>query len=196
LHQLQYYTEGNVPEALIGVPETWTPEQIGQFQAYWDALLEGNTAQRRHARFVPATISKSYIQTKEGALKDEVDEWLARIVCYAFSVTPGALVRDMNRATAQTSSAQALSEGMVPLMKWVKDLIDRVVLRQFGFADIEFAWKDQHDIDPLTQAKINQIYLSCGVLTADEVREGLGRPALGGDGRGRSCSEEDGAGAD
>ena len=25
LHQLQYYTEGNVPEALIGVPETWTP---------------------------------------------------------------------------------------------------------------------------------------------------------------------------
>jgi len=180
LHQLQYYTEGSVPDALIGVPETWTPEQIGQFQAYWDALLEGNSAQRRHARFVPATISKSYVPTKEGALKDEYDEWLARIVCYAFSVTPGALVRDMNRATAQTASAQALSEGMVPLMQWVKDLIDRVVLHQFGYADIEFAWKDQHAIDPLTQAKINQIYLSCGVLTADEVREGLGRAALGG----------------
>ena len=80
LHQLQYYTEGNVPEALIGVPETWTPDQIGQFQAYWDALLEGDTAQRRHARFVPDTISKSFVQTKDAGLKDDYDEWLARIV--------------------------------------------------------------------------------------------------------------------
>jgi uncharacterized protein (DUF2236 family) len=121
LHQLQYYTEGSTPDALIGVPETWAPEQIGQFQAYWDALLEGNTAQRRHARFVPATVS--YIQTKENVLKDEYDDWLARIVCYAFSVPPGALVRDMNRATAQTLSGQALSEGVMPLMTWVEDLV-------------------------------------------------------------------------
>jgi hypothetical protein len=32
MNQLQYYTEGNVPEALIGVPENWTTEQIRQFQ--------------------------------------------------------------------------------------------------------------------------------------------------------------------
>ena len=31
-----------MPEALIGVPETWSPDQIGQLQAYWDALLEGD----------------------------------------------------------------------------------------------------------------------------------------------------------
>ncbi|MGH6996318.1 MAG: hypothetical protein ACREES_11515, partial [Stellaceae bacterium] len=29
---LQYYTEGNIPEALIGVPDAWTPDQIRQFQ--------------------------------------------------------------------------------------------------------------------------------------------------------------------
>jgi phage portal protein BeeE len=28
IYQLQYYTEGNVPEALIGVPESWNPDQI------------------------------------------------------------------------------------------------------------------------------------------------------------------------
>ena len=77
--------------------------QIGQFQAYWDALLEGDTAQRRHARFVPATISKSFVQTKDAGLKDDYDEWLARIVCFAFSVSPQALVRAMNRATAETA---------------------------------------------------------------------------------------------
>ena len=48
---MQHYTEGNVPEALIGVPETWTVDQIKAFQTYWDSILEGSTAERvvRHA---------------------------------------------------------------------------------------------------------------------------------------------------
>ena len=29
IYQLQYYTEGNIPEALIGAPESWTPVQLG-----------------------------------------------------------------------------------------------------------------------------------------------------------------------
>lgn len=28
IYQLQYYTEGNIPEALIGVPDSWNPDQI------------------------------------------------------------------------------------------------------------------------------------------------------------------------
>jgi phage portal protein BeeE len=28
IYQLQYYTEGNIPEALIGVPDNWNPDQI------------------------------------------------------------------------------------------------------------------------------------------------------------------------
>jgi len=66
LHQLQYYTEGTVPEALIGVPETWTPDQIAQFQSYWDALLTDDTASRRHARFVPADDRQELRADQEG----------------------------------------------------------------------------------------------------------------------------------
>ncbi|HVI52921.1 MAG TPA: phage portal protein [Candidatus Sulfotelmatobacter sp.] len=180
LHQLQYYTEGNVPEALIGVPETWTPDQIGQFQAYWDALLEGDSAQRRHARFVPATISKSFVQTKDAGLKDDYDEWLARIVCFAFSLSPQALVKEMNRATAETAHDQALQEGLLPLMRWVKDLVDRALRDGFGWSDLEFAWQEASDLDPLTQAKIAQVYLAAGVLSPAEVRAGLGLRGEGG----------------
>ncbi len=32
LWQLDYFTEGSIPDALIGVPQGWTPEQIKQFQ--------------------------------------------------------------------------------------------------------------------------------------------------------------------
>lgn len=65
IYQLQYYTEGNIPEALIGVPDSWNPDQIRQFQAYWDTLNAGDTAERRHAKFVPGGVAKTFIPTRE-----------------------------------------------------------------------------------------------------------------------------------
>jgi hypothetical protein len=182
LHQLQYYTEGTVPEALIGVPETWTPDQIGQFQSYWDALLTDDTATRRHARFVPATISKSFVQTKEAALKDEYDEWLARIVCYAFSVSAQWAVRAMNRATAQTAAEQAEDEGLAPLLAWVKGALDRILRQCFQAPDLEFHWLEEQDEDSQAQAQVDQIYLAAGVKTINEVRAEQGlAPVDGGE---------------
>jgi len=34
-----------------------TPEQIAQYQLYWDDIMEGNLAQRRHLRFIPGGIT-------------------------------------------------------------------------------------------------------------------------------------------
>ena len=75
------------------MPEGWTPEQIERFQDYWDALYAGNTAQRRHAKFVPGGVAKTFIPTKEPELTGAADEWLARVVCFAFSVSPQGFVR-------------------------------------------------------------------------------------------------------
>lgn len=176
LHQLQYYTEGNVPEALIGVPETWNPDQIRQFQEYWDSLLEGNTAARRHAKFVPGALKIQ--ETKQVDLKGEYDEWLARIVCFAFSIAPTPFVKQQNRATAETAAQQALEEGLAPLQNWVRDTMNLIVWKWFGYDDIEFDWDDEEAIDPMVQAQINQIYLAANVVTADEVRADLGREPL------------------
>jgi hypothetical protein len=87
---LSHFTEGNIPESLIGVPDSWTPDQIKNFQDYWDAYFTGDLAARRRAKFVPGGVAKTFIQTKEPELKGVFDEWLARIVCYAFSVSPSA----------------------------------------------------------------------------------------------------------
>lgn len=176
LHQLQYYTEGNVPEALIGVPETWNPDQIKQFQAYWDSLLEGDTAARRHAKFVPGALKIQ--ETKASALKDEYDEWLARVVCFAFSIEPTPFVKQQNRATAETAREQSLAEGLAPLQNWVRDMINLVIMKWFGHRDIEFAWDEEEAVDPLVQAQINQIYVTAKVLHPDEVRADLGREPL------------------
>ena len=175
IHQLQYYTEGNIPEAMIGVPKEWNPDQIRQFQDYWDSLHEGNTANRRHAKFVPGEIGKNTVFTKEAVLKDEYDEWLARIICYFFSQSPTPFIKQMNRATAGSSAEQAKEQGKAAVSAWLADLMTNRVLRLcFDAPDLEFSYAVQEDIDPMVQAQINQIYLQEYVVSPDEIRDQLG----------------------
>lgn len=177
IYQLNYYTEGNVPEALIGVPPEWNPDQIAQFQKYWDSLLEGDLNARRHAKFIPGGLA--YQATKEPILKDEYDEWLARIVCFAFSVSPSPFVKQMNRATAQTQQEVAIEEGLAPVMAWIKSVINLVIWKYFGYKDLEFSWQEEPPMDPLEQAQVNDIYVRNGIKSVDEAREELGLNGIG-----------------
>ncbi len=62
-------------------------------------------------------------QTKEPELRNAFD-WLARIVCFAFPVSPQALVSQMNRATAEVQKTLAEKDGFAPILAWVKALVD------------------------------------------------------------------------
>lgn len=179
LSQLQFYTEGNIPEALSGVPEGWTVEQIQQFQLYWDSMLEGNTAERRHMKFVPMDPTKILL-TKGGEtlLSDAYDEWLARICCFAFSIPPTPFVKQQNRATAATAAESSKQEGLIPLLTWLSKVMTRLVVKDLGIKNVEFKWKMEEAVDPVSQATIDQIYIECKVKTPDEVREEQGMTPL------------------
>lgn len=176
--QMQFYTEGNIPEALAGVPPEWTPKMIEDFQRYWDSVMEGNTASRRHMKFVPGGIQVQ--QTRgDGGLMDQFDEWLARVVCYAFSLPPLPFVKQVNRATAETAQEAALEEGLEPIMKWVKDLIDFLILKYWGYSDLEFTWDDDELPEPEELVGINTQYVSRGIKHIDEARMDLGLEPYG-----------------
>jgi hypothetical protein len=172
IEKLYFYTEGNLPPAMVGVPESWNPDQIRKFQAWFDELMAGDLAAKRRLLFVPGGMKTQLL--KPDPLADEFDEWLARIVCFAFSVPPTPFVKQLNRATAQTAQEAGLDEGLEPLMRWVKNLIDRVIRVGWGYADIELVWTAKREPKPAEQAAIDQIYLTCGVLSVDEVRQRLG----------------------
>ncbi len=172
---LTHFTEGNIPESLIGVPESWTPDQIKNFQDYWDAYFTGDLAARRRAKFVPGGVAKTFIQTKEPELKNLFDEWLARVVCYAFSVSPQAFVNQLNRATGETQKELAEEEGLWPILKWVKRLIDRVLIEDFDEEDVEFVWGEDAQVDVSQQAQILTSYVAAGILTRNEARAQLGQ---------------------
>lgn len=147
LHALEYYTAGSVPDALVGVPETWAADDIKRFQEYWDLLLSGETAERRKMRFVPGELARNFKETKQPPLKDVYDEWLARVVCFAFSVEPTPFVAQVNRSVAETSREQSLSDGMSSLKNWVKALIDDVLARYMDMAAYEFVWQEEESLN-------------------------------------------------
>src|SRR6185312_13614272 len=173
IHLLNYYTEGNVPEALAQVPKEWSADQISEFQEWFDSALAGNSARRRRITFVPQCGDIQF--TRDPMLKDELDEWITRIVCYAFGLSPQQFVSLMNRATAETSVEQAAAEGLMPILCYLSDTINFIVERYFGYRDIEFVWDQDRTINSLDQAKIDEIYVRSGVLSIDEVREEPGK---------------------
>jgi hypothetical protein len=174
--QLSYYTSGNVPEALIAAPETWGVEEIRKMQAYFDSL-EGDLQARRRVRWIPDT--KSITMTKEAMLKDEFDEWLARIICFIFSLPPTPFVKQMNRAVATQVQQTALQEGLIPTLAWLAGVFNWIIHRHLGIKDVEFAWKDEEEPDKLKQAQIDKIYASYGKESVDDQRERDGQDPIG-----------------
>jgi hypothetical protein len=178
-HQMSYYTEGSVPDLLFQVPEGWAARQINEFQTWWNTLFaDGNIANRRLARFVPHGVTP--FNTKEAALKDQYDEWLSRIICFAFAISPQALVAQINRATAEVAEETSKSSGLEPIKNWLKGLMDRIIAEVYGQPDLEFIWKQKSAVKPTDQAQIHSIYLKHRVLTPTEIREELGYPRASG----------------
>jgi hypothetical protein len=171
ISQLEYYTEGNIPDMFYSVPEDWSPKQIQEMQIIFDELLS-DTATRRKVRFMPG--GGTAHETKDEALFDQYDEWLARIISYAFSLPPTAFVKQMNRATSENAQDVALEEGLSPLMEWDVSFMNRLIRVGWQTTDYVFAWVKELDIDPYQQAQIDEIHVKNKIRRVNEVREDHG----------------------
>jgi hypothetical protein len=174
--QLAYFTEGNTPAGLLTGPDGWSPDQIREMQLWLDARLSGSTAEQAKLLWVPS--GTKYQSFKDSPIKDDFDEWLARIVANAFSLPPTPYVRQMNRSTAGADKDRGLEEGLEPIKRWAKRLIDGVIQDDLGCPDLEFAWNDAVAVDPMQQAQIDDLSLRNGTATIDEVRARRGLAPL------------------
>jgi hypothetical protein len=169
--QLQHFSEGDIPVGILGLPDL-SPQQVAQLQQYWDNKFAGNTGNRTRMEMVPW--AAKWQAFKEPPLKDEFDEWLARVVMFCFSLPPDAFIRQRSRAAAQTAQEQAKEEGLAPLMGWVKRLIDGEIQRRMGHPDLEFAWQEIRETDPKVQADVITEYVKNALYTPNEGRDILG----------------------
>ena len=84
--------------------------------------------------------------------------------------------------TAETAQDVARSEGLAPILGWVKRLVDHVIQERQGQPDLEFAWQQERELDADTQSKVLVGYAKEGILTRNEARDQLGMDKVeGGD---------------
>jgi hypothetical protein len=181
--QKDYFTSGNMPEGLIGLPTEWTRQQQEEFEKNWDAVLAGQSWQRSgRIKFVPGDVGKNYVALKDPELSGKFDEYLIRQVCFAFSLPPTPFVAQVNRATAESAHDAALEEGLAPMQIWVKGVIDFILDTYWPDLPLEFTWEDDREIDPAVQEAVLTGYATKGIYTINEVRDALGKaPVDGGD---------------
>ena len=168
LNQLEYYTTGSQPDAFIGLPEAWSIKEIKEFQVWLDSMLSGKSAERRKLRAVPGNFK--YQETKTAPLKDLYDEWLARVICFAFAISPEPFIDRVTRGSAQTSRDRSMEEGREPLQRWMKNCMDRILRLDFASPDLEFVYVDDREQDPEKQVAIDVAYVEAGIRSINEAR--------------------------
>jgi len=174
IYQMEYYTKGNVPEALIAVPASWTPAMLRELQAFWNETQTRGEAHQ--VKFIPG--DEKVVLTKTAPLFDVGDEWLARVIMYALSLPPNAFVKQTNRATAATQQEVAMEEGLFPAMVWVKSVMDRIIAKWFGAPNLEWSWEDPKDVDPQVQTDMDDTNIKNRSRTINEVRADRGDPPV------------------
>jgi len=179
LSQLLYNADGNIPDVFLKAPKEWTTDQIKAAQIWWDQR-KGDLSARRGVTIVPEA---GVQEMHEPPLKTEIDEWWAREVCWAFSLSPLVFLKQgMNRATGQVMADSALDEGLIPRQLFWSEFLEALIRLAWGWDDLTVTWQQARDPDPDIQSQIEVRDVQNGLRTINEIREAKGLDGVeGGD---------------
>lgn len=175
---LNHYTEGNIPEAFVSFKSSdYSADQIEKLMATIDSQLIGQLGQRQRLFPLP---DASITQLRPTELYELFDEWMARLFCYQMGEPPTALVKAVNRASAQQMDDTREESGERPYVNWIRAKLNRIIQNSlyFGWEDIEAAPMPDAEVDALKQAQIDQINVPLGITTVDEARIRDGKAPL------------------
>jgi len=157
--QLDYFSSGNVPAMLIEAPSTWTPGMVREANEEWRDILAGVSG-KDEVQIMPNGM-KPYIFERD-VVKNDFDEWLARIICFQLSIPVTPLIRETNRATAEQSQEASLREGHASQLRWASDSLTKMIRAAYGPG---FFWKWDTESEPPAE------------MTSDLVKSGKLKPA-------------------
>lgn len=170
-----FYEKGNIPNILISLPESMNPEEVSDFEKYWNMVTKGIS--KSIGKFIPggSTVHMTREKTNE---KDEQIERYQREVFSIFRLNPSTHLKDANRATAQVANQISEEVGMIDMLEWIRHVINNLIHNYICDDSVECFYAIDSVVDQEKEARINQIYLDAGVLKVNEVREILGKEPL------------------
>lgn len=188
---LAHFTDGNIPAMLASPPDgLMDPQQLREFEELFNADLAGVDRARAKIKFMP--FNPNLTPLSPFNYSTEVDEWMMKVTCAAFGVTPSELgfTADINRATALAQESITYRRGIEGMAQWLKTMFDRIIHDDFASPDLEWQWNFGKTDDRMLLAQLDQLYTGMGVLTPDEVRSMRFGSLLGQSPHGEAQNEE------
>jgi HK97 family phage portal protein len=183
LYNWSLLSEGNIPEGFFTLPESWTPDQIREFQEWFDALVAGSPRFQSRIKFMPGGKGVGFVPTKrpEDMRFLEYEKWLMLKTCALFDVPPEEIgfTEEMSRATAQVQQEVATKAGLVPILQTLKEFFDDIIQIDLGCPHLQFSWYSLDKKDELRDAQITRMLIPLGLVSVDEWRQENGLPPIG-----------------
>lgn len=173
---LAKFTDGNIPAALAAPPDgLLNPEQVAQFEEWFNTALQGDDQARTRIKFLPwaAKLEKLNDLTEGGRYESTLDEWMLKVTCAAYGVTPAEIgwTEDVNRASSEGQENVNERRGRQPLAKWLKQVIfDPVIQVRLGQRQLEWQWQFGEVEDRKAVAETDKIYYDAGSVSGQELR--------------------------
>ncbi len=165
------FTQGNVPFGLASAPESWTADQILDFQQKWDALMAGDPAKQQSIQWVPG--GGSFEWPQPDTFDVNMATWLLKKTAAAFHVTPADIgfTDDVNRATGETQLSVQQRVGDVPVARHLEALFTDFIQNDVGLP-LEFRFDlGGEQEDRLATAQSDKVYVDMGAVSPTWVAE-------------------------
>lgn len=192
MYNLGYLTDTNLPEGIFTLPDNWQPQQIKDFQEYFDALMAGDETMSRRLKFMPQGQYTPTVKPNDMAF-NEFNDWLMKVTCALFEVTPIEI--GFNPKTGlggvgynEQQGEIAENKGILPLANLIKGLFTDIIQKELGFTHLAFDFPGLQSKDEKAVAETNEILIRSGQRSINELRtdegldiiEGLDKPFYAG----------------
>jgi 8-oxo-dGTP pyrophosphatase MutT (NUDIX family) len=168
---LQRFTDGNIPEAFASAPEDWSPDQIEQFQEYWDGAMYGDQAAKHQIKWMPGGSTLAWSNEKD--FTDGFSLFLMRKTAAAYHVVPADLgfTENVNKSSGESQADVQHRVGDLPLLRHISGILSRFLQNDLGLP-LDFIFDlGEEQADRLQQAQADKIYLELGVIGGSDIRE-------------------------
>lgn len=173
-HLLQMFTDGSVPNGFIEVPpDMSSPDQVAEWQDYWDAVVLGDQAKLHQMVAVPAGTKMT--QTRPKGFDAAFPDYLIKRVAAAYGVVPQdlGLLNDVNRSTGETQVDVQFRVNTLPWVRFVESHLNRYIQHDLGLPVKVSLDTGRDKEDRLTEAQAWKVYVETGAASMDEMRQEL-----------------------
>lgn len=173
-HLLQMFTEGSVPAGFIELPpDISSPDQVAEWQDYWDAIVQGDQAKKHQLVAVPSGTKMT--ETRPKGFDVTFPDHLLVKTAAAFGVVPQDLgmLKDVNRSTGDTQVDIQFRVNTLPWVRFAQSVLNRYLQHDLGLP-VKVAFDTGRDKeDRLTEAQAWKVYVETGAASMDEMRQEL-----------------------